>query len=524
MKRLLLLPLIMMLLTFHCSTPVNPQEQGNAETSQEAQVNKEAAEQEATTEPASEPKQGEPTPDVSEDASSNEEPSTQQDNAPGPDEPEVKEETPDTTQVSCSDIATFATGKSPTRTLYVGPKGSNTSGDGSEQKPYATLEFAVKKATPGTAVRMLPGTYKRRDNITDVQGTASAPIWVGGIPGQPRPILEGGSEGIHLTKVSYLVLENIEIRNTKNNGINSDDGGEYNNDKATQYVVFRNLHIHDVGGTGNQDCLKLSGLRHYYVLDSLFEKCGGKSSGSGVDHVGCHHGLIARNTFRNLNGNAVQNKGGSTDIEIRWNKMMNSGERAVNMGGSTGFAYFRPPLSKSSTNAEARNIRVIANLIQGSNAPVAFVGCVDCLAANNTIVDPKTWVLRILQETKTSNGYTFAPASKGRFINNLIYFKRSQIRTYMNIGANTEPKTFTLSNNLWFAYDDASRSKPSGLPVAEANGLYGKNPEFVDGGKGDYQLKSSSPALGAGMSLKEVVGALNSKCFQTPPSIGAYEE
>ena len=60
MKRLLLLPLIMMLLTFHCSTPVNPQEQGNAETSQEAQVNKEAAEQEATTEPASEPKQGEP--------------------------------------------------------------------------------------------------------------------------------------------------------------------------------------------------------------------------------------------------------------------------------------------------------------------------------------------------------------------------------------------------------------------------------------------------------------------------------
>ena len=30
------------------------------------------------------------------------------------------------------------------------------------------------------------------------------------------------------------------------------------------------------------------------------------------------------------------------------------------IGGSTGFAYFRPPLSQSADNAEATNIRVLA--------------------------------------------------------------------------------------------------------------------------------------------------------------------
>ena len=29
-------------------------------------------------------------------------------------------------------------------------------------------------------------------------------------------------------------------------------------------------------------------------------------------------------------------------------------------------------------------------------AAIAFVGCVDCAAINNTIVDPEHWVLRIL--------------------------------------------------------------------------------------------------------------------------------
>jgi len=65
-------------------------------------------------------------------------------------------------------------------------------------------------------------------------------------------------------------------------------------------------------------------------------------SGSGIDHVGCHHGLLALNHLHDMSGNAIQCKGGSEDLEIRWNHMVDAGQRAVNMGGSTGFEFFRP--------------------------------------------------------------------------------------------------------------------------------------------------------------------------------------
>jgi hypothetical protein len=76
-------------------------------------------------------------------------------------------------------------------------------------------------------------------------------------------------------------------------------------------------------------------------------------------------GVIARSSFSEMSGNAVQTKGGSLNIEIGRNLMTDAGERAVNMGGLTGLQYFRPALSASSPNYEAKDIRVIANVIIG---------------------------------------------------------------------------------------------------------------------------------------------------------------
>lgn len=424
---------------------------------------------------------------------------------------------------SCGAHVTFATGKQPAVKLHVALTGSDSAGDGTEAKPYRSITHAVKQAKPGTAVRIHAGTYSGGVTIKDLHGTAAAPIWIGGIPGKTRPVLDGGSEGLHLTRARYLVVHDLEVRKSKYNGINCDDGGEYANATATHHVVFSNLQIHDVGAGGNEDCLKLSGLRDYFVLGSTFEKCGGGMSGSGVDHVGCHRGVIARNIFRNLSANAVQCKGGSVDILVAHNLLVEPGARGVNMGGSTGHKYFRPPLSKTATNAEARNIRVVANVIKGGNAPFAFVGCVDCLAANNTIIDPHSWLLRILQETRTSGGYTFAASSRGRVVNNLFYFDRADLSTYVNIGANTLPKTFTFASNLWYAHDKPSASKPTNLPVAETGGVVGQDPKLAGAAKGDYSIGAASPAAGKGKGPAAVVGDMAGRCFADPPSIGAHE-
>jgi Protein of unknown function (DUF1565) len=430
---------------------------------------------------------------------------------------------PDAAPAACGAISTFADGKQPATILHVAVTGSDTTGTGSAAKPFATIGQAAKGAKAGTAVRVHAGTYSGGSGyVANLSGTASAPIWIGGAPGEARPIIDGGSQALHLTKVRYLVVHDLEVRKSSGNGINCDDGGDYGNPDTTRHVVFKKLYIHDIGGSGNQDCLKLSGLDDYYVLDSTFAKCGGGGSGSGVDHVGCHDGLIARNTFKDMSGNAVQCKGGSERIEIRWNLMQEPGERGVNIGGSTGFTFFRPPLSKTKPNAEARKISVFANVIIGGATPLAFVGCVDCLAAHNTIVDPQSWLLRILQETTTASGYTFLPASNSKVINNIFYFDNSDLSTYVNVGSNTQPSSFTFANNLWFAHDAPGKSKPS-LPVAETAAVVGQDPAFGGAAAGDYSIKAASPAAGKGQALAQLKGDRAGACYKAPPSIGAYE-
>jgi hypothetical protein len=256
----------------------------------------------------------------------------------------------------------------------------------------------------------------------------------------------------------------------------------------------------------------------FAVADSRFASCGGGASGSGIDHVGCHRGLIARNRFEDLSGNAVQTKGGSADIEIRWNRIRAGGHRALNLGGSTGFQYFRPPLSTAAPNAEARRIRAFANVIEGSPAPVAYVGCVGCEVVNNTIVDPERWLLRILQETTSSGGYEFEPVRDGSFVNNLVYFQRGRIAADVNIGPGTAPDTFMFSHNLWFAHDDPARSQPR-LPVPEEDTIVGLDPRFG----AEYAIGPDSPAAGAGATHGGTRGDITGACFRDPPSIGAYE-
>jgi len=420
---------------------------------------------------------------------------------------------------ACGDIVTFADGLTPTAELHVATTGSDTGGDGSPSNPFATFDHAASLATPGTAVVVHAGTYAGGAYIADLAGSAGAPIWIGGVAGEARPVISGGGQAMQLVRARYVVVHDLEITGQSDNGINCDDGGDYANELATHDVIFQNLFIHDVGSGGNQDCLKLSGLNDYFVLDSEFTVCGGGGSGSGVDHVGCHRGLIARNHFHDLGGNAVQNKGGAEDIEIRWNRIVNAGERGLNMGGSTGFDFFRPPVPDMAQPFEARDIRAIANVFEGAVTPLGFVGCVECLAANNTIVNPTNWLLRILQETTTLSGYDFLPASDCTFINNLVYFDRSDLSTYVNVGGGTAPDTFSFTTNLWYAHDDPSASEPTNLPVTETGGIYGQDPAFGAG----WQINSASPAAGAGTAVTGVVGDMNGNCYASPPSIGAYE-
>ena len=133
------------------------------------------------------------------------------------------------------------------------------------------------------------------------------------------------------------------------------------------------------------------------------------------------------------------------------------------------------------------------------------------------------WVLRILQETTSEGEYEFLPASNGRFVNNLIYFSRANLSTYVNVGGDTDAASFEFSHNLWFAHDAPEQSQPNPLPVAESDGIYGQDPDFADASVDDVSISAQSPAAGAGSAVAEVSADLNGNCYEDPPSMGALE-
>jgi hypothetical protein len=420
-------------------------------------------------------------------------------------------------------IPTFESGKSPTTEIHVDPAGNDTTGNGSAANPYATIARGIQNATPGAAVRIHPGTYNVRVNITDLAGTAANPIWIGGAPNETNPVVQGQSEGVHLTRTNYLILHDLEVRNTSQNGINCDDGGQYSNPDATRHMIFRDLYIHNIGGTGNQDGLKLSGVDDYFVLNCRIDTIGGGISGAGVDHVGCHNGILAYNEISNTAGSGIQCKGGSENLEIRANRITDFGQRSVNIGGSTDFAFFRPLLSTTEPNFEAKNIRLIANIFKGGVASLAFVGCVDCEAVNNTFINPNNWLVRILQETTSDATYTFLACANNTIKNNIFYFDRSTLaNSNINIGANTNAPSFTWTNNLWFAHNNPAQSTPNPNPT-QSNAIFGDDPDFAGPATGDYRLQARSPAVGAGLALAGPETDYTGIPFKIPPSIGAFE-
>jgi hypothetical protein len=180
--------------------------------------------------------------------------------------------------------------------------------------------------------------------------------------------------------------------------------------------------------------------------------------------TGCH--FIGREGYSQSAG--VQCKGGSEDVVIEHCRFERAGQRPVNVGGSTGMAYFRPPGAKY----EARRITIRDNRFVGSPCACAFTGVDGAEFRGNSILFPERWVFRILQET-TDEG--FVPCRNVRIEDNSIVFRRSQVSVEVNIGSHTAPETFHFAGNRWFAEDRPDRSQPT-LPTAELNGRYGEDP------------------------------------------------
>jgi hypothetical protein len=417
------------------------------------------------------------------------------------------------TPSACALPAPFDEGLTYARTLHVATTGS-ASGDGSAARPFDTIARALAAATPGTRILVAAGRYGRLD-VGSRSGAPGRPI---AIVADGEVTIDGsGGTGISVSDASWLVLEGLTIAGSSVHGMNIDDGGSF--DTPAHHIVLRNLRIPSAGSGGNNDCIKMSGVDDFWVLGSDVARC---DRGEAIDMVGCHRGVIHGNVFHDVVGSGVQAKGGSADVLIHGNVFADIPSRAVNAGGSTGLEFFRPV----DAPYEAARIRVLSNVFARtgamSGAAIAYVGCDGCVAAHNTIVAPRTWVARILQESTQPR---FVPCRDGVFANNVVVLDAADIRTVVNVGAGTAPETFTFRNNLFFAVDQGAGWRPpyAGVP-AETGGIYQRDPLMVDRAGGDYRLRAGSPAQGAAAALgMPLPPDLDGRCYADAATLGAFE-
>lgn len=351
------------------------------------------------------------------------------------------------------------------------------------------LREALAQARPGETIRIAPGEYRGGVTGQGLRGEPGEPFVLRASDPKRPPVFRDGATGLQLSRAAHVEVHDLIVEGATGNGINIDDGGTL--DRPSHHVLLRNLVVRDIGPTGNRDGIKLSGVDGFRVEDCTVERWG--SGGSGIDMVGCHRGEIVGCTFRHgdtTGDSGVQAKGGSREILIRRCRFEHAGQRAVNLGGSTGLAFFRP----RPEGYEAKDITVEDCTFVGSMTPVAFVGADGASVRHNTIYRPRRWGFRILQETREPG---FVPCRNGQFTDNLIAYRSDEMVLPVNVGSATDPQSFTVARNAWYCLDTPGRSRPR-LPIPETDGLYGIDPGLRDAEKGDLRLPPDSPVRSAG--------------------------
>lgn len=349
-----------------------------------------------------------------------------------------------------------------------------------------TQEFtaALRAARPGDRILLAPGEYRGGIDHRGLRGEKNAPILIAAADPEKPPVIRASGSGLHLISPAYVELRHLIIEGASGNGLNIDDGAG----APAQHLLLSHITVRDIGPKGNSDGVKLSGVDDFVIEHCRIETWG--ASGSGIDMVGCHRGVIQDCVFADARSdvaNAMQTKGGSEEILIRRCLFTNYGGRGVNCGGSTGLDYFRP----KDAAYEAKNITIEDCIFQQGGAAIAFVGVDGAAVHHNTIYLPQRWAFRILQENTHPR---FARCRNVHIERNLIAFNASNVSTAINIGGNTEPETFTFVENVWSCLDrpDAAR-RIVRLPVEEKAGVFDFTPRFQDVEKGDLTLLDPAP-------------------------------
>jgi hypothetical protein len=179
-------------------------------------------------------------------------------------------------------------GAVPRRYIWVDDN-ARSGGDGSKAHPLNSIQTALAKAKPGTAVMVKAGEYHTNVKILrDKDGTADAPIWLMSAdgPGAAHIIATNPNDAaIQGGGVQNFIVDGFRITGGKNGIQFSQNGSDYT-DMIANIVIRNNIIENPV-----EDGVKANGGHGIYVLNNKI--VGGCDEG--IDFVTIIGGVISGN-------------------------------------------------------------------------------------------------------------------------------------------------------------------------------------------------------------------------------------
>lgn len=246
------------------------------------------------------------------------------------------------------------------RTLHVAA--GATDGDGSTERPFGSIQDAIDRAGPGDLIQVGDGTYTE-NLVFRNSGTVSEPIQLRSQNGADQVVilpLEETADTIRVSGADHIVIDGLTVQGP------SDDtrqavqihGKNAGTDPAS-FVTLSNSVILRGGGDG----IKGSKAENITLTDNLVT--GGTAKEAAIDFVGVTGAVISGNTIAEVPGIGVMLKGGSADIVVSDNVLVDIGKNALEVGGYTPLKHYPPGFIDAGNQFEARNVAVSGNSFDG---------------------------------------------------------------------------------------------------------------------------------------------------------------
>lgn len=435
------------------------------------------------------------------------------------------------------------------KTYFVQASGDNSNSGLTVEKPLKSVNAAIRKASAGDTIYVLPGTYRELISFSGKKGIPEHPICLMGYSAtvDDYPVIDGGAvepssdatyDWMNITDSEWIEISRLKFKNGWTFPVKV---------VRSSYLTFRSCHFWG----GKRVINATTPKTHHILVEDCFWDQGGEalwkleSDKGGVDAwTSMHHGAMAY-----FNGSLIDFHGTGGSMVIRRNTVLNAFQAfryRGDKGNDSNVEIYENHVSNMRDNDfepeyYTFNLHIYHNVSHNIHRTLSVdnvEGGQIYYYGNVITADTDPWTLKVctgLWKVYGRERYLSYPiyAFNNSFYAPGIAFhyadsKATLLRHFNNA-------YFFLKDGRWdlsewdatdeFDHDLSNRPWPSNIIShhQEAHGIIG-DVKFADPEHGDLRLRPGSAAIDAGKvaSLKEY-GWTQSFHGQAP-DIGAYED